>query len=213
MIQGKDNASRSPGHSGNGLNLDGANDWLNLDPENTGYLNESFEGRTFMSWMQIDPELYAGPEITAFKDLAAYFPFKLGFGLTAYDTNYEMYEASIKGDTSWTDGNLIMPYILNLKTIISYTCQDSLSTLHHSSYSISLWVNTALEDEKYTHGQLNAFSFELEPSDYYLNEIENLLSLHPSFSSTLKDEETIDLNTFTPMRSGSYYLDGCKRRK
>ena len=47
-------------------------------------------------------------------------------------------------------------------------------------------------------GQLNAFSFELEPSDYYLNEIENLLSLHPSFSSTLKDEETIDLNTFTP---------------
>jgi hypothetical protein len=84
LIQGKDeNATRTAGYSGNGLTLDGANDWLNLDPENTGYLNESFEGRTFMTWMQIDPKLYAGPEITAFKDLAAYFPFKLGFGLTA----------------------------------------------------------------------------------------------------------------------------------
>ena len=135
-----------------------------------------------MSWMQIDPELYAGPEITAFKDLAAYFPFKLGFGLTAYDTNYEMYEASIKGDTSWTDGKFDNAlHFESEDDHLLIPAKDSLSTLHHSSYSISLWVNTSLEDKKYTNGQLSAFSFELEPSDYYLNEIENLLSLHPHF--------------------------------
>ena len=200
LIQGKDeNATRTAGYSGNGLTLDGANDWLNLDPENTGYLNESFEGRTFMTWMQIDPKLYAGPEITAFKDLAAYFPFKLGFGLTAFDTNYEQYEASINGKTTWAAG--IFDSALNLESDLDHVlvpAKESLSTLHHDSYSISLWVNATIGDDKFTRGQLNAFSFDLEPSDYYLSEIENLLTLQPTFTSLLKDEETIDLNTFSP---------------
>ena len=163
-IQGKeDNATRMAGYSGNGLTLDGANDWLNLDPENTGYLNDSFEGRTFMTWMQIDPKLYAGPEITAFKNLAAYFPFKLGFGLTAYDTNYEQYEASIHGETTWTAGKF--DSALNTESDLDHVlvpAKESLSTLHHDSYSISLWVNTTTGDDKFARGQLNAFSFDLE---------------------------------------------------
>ena len=199
-INGQDaNQTRTQGHSGNALKFDGGDDWMNLDSYDTGYLGEPFEGRTFMAWMKISSNLYAGPAITEYGDLAAHFPFNLGFGKTVYDSNYDQLEGSLEGDTNWASGRFDESVIFSTDADhIRIPATDSLSDLHDGSFSLSLWVNPDQTSEKYTHGRLNAYSFELEKSDYYLNGIENLLSLSPSFSSILEDEETIDLETFSP---------------
>ncbi|MDA0343881.1 MAG: hypothetical protein O3B07_06795, partial [Verrucomicrobia bacterium] len=200
QINGQDaNQTRTQGHSGNALKFDGGDDWMNLDSNDTGYLGEPFEGRTFMAWMKISPNLYAGPAITEYGALAAHFPFNLGFGKTAYDSNYDQLEGSLLGDTNWASGRFDESVIFSTDADhIRIPATDSLSNLHDGSFSLSLWVNPDQIEEKYTHGRLNAYSFELEKSDYYFNGIENLLSLSPSFSSILEDEETIDLDSFSP---------------
>ncbi|MEL0098081.1 MAG: LamG-like jellyroll fold domain-containing protein, partial [Opitutae bacterium] len=195
------NESRVLGHSGNALQLDGGNDWMNLDPNNTGYLSEAFEGRTFMTWMKINPNLYAGPSITQYKNLAAHFPFNLGFGKIAYDSNYDQLEGSLMGDTIWSDTGKYDDALVfqNAEDYLAIPAKDSLSDLHEKSFSLSLWVNPDQVGEKFSEGKLHAFSFSLENSDYYFEDIENLLALQPPFSSTLEDEESINLNTFSPL--------------
>ena len=201
-IQGQDaNSSRAIGYSRNALQLDGGDDWINLDPFNSGYLGDSFEGRTFMAWVKINPKLYSGPAITQYKSLAAHFPFDLGFGKTVYDSNFDQLEGSLVGDPQWSengkhDSSLVF---VNPADHLRIPANNSLSSLHHNSYTISLWVNPNEVGESNNQGKLHAFSFDLEKSDYYLENIENLLALTPNRTSVLKDEETLDLNTFSPL--------------
>ena len=128
------------------------------------------------------------------------FPFNLGFGKTAFDSNYDQLEASLMQDTIWSTGKFGHSLVFqNPDDHLRIPATDSLAQLHENSFSLSLWLKPDQTGDKYTTGILNAYSFELEKSDYYLDDIENLLSLSPSFSSILEDEQIINLQTFSPL--------------
>ena len=151
-----------------------------------------------MVWVKINPKLYSGPAITQYQNLAAHFPFDLGFGKTVYDSNFDQLEGDLLGDAQWSeDGKHDSSFFLfNPADHLRIPVEESLSSLHHHSYSISLWVNPDELGQANSLGKLNAFSFDLEASDYYLDNIENLLALTPNRTSYLEDEETIDLTHF-----------------
>ena len=163
-IQGQDvNVSRVSGYTGNALTLDGGDDWINLDPNSSGYLGDSFEGRTFMAWVKINPKLYSGPAITQYQNLAAHFPFDLGFGKIVYDSNFDQLEGDLLGDAQWSeigkhDSSLLL---VNPADHLRIPAESLSSAPHHHSYSISLWVNPDELGQANSLGKLNAFSFDL----------------------------------------------------
>ncbi len=196
------NHSRPAGNSGNALELNGANNWLHLDPENSGYLGEAFDGRTLSAWIKINPKVYVGPEITHYKNLSAYFPFDFGLGQTAYDSNFDQIEASLQNREDWTIGK----YGKSLQFVedsdyLSIPAIDSLADFHQDSFSISLWINPQITTSaKEQSGQLHAYAFNLSASDYYYENLENLLNLEPDFVSLLRDASLGDFDpeTFSP---------------
>ena len=84
---------------------------------------------------------------------------------------------------------------------ISIPAVDSLENIHGDSFSVSMWINPQLTtNSKEQTGQLHAYSFQLSASDYYYQNIENLLNLEPDFVTLLRDTELgeFDPETFTP---------------
>ena len=102
------------------------------------------------------------------------------------------------GDAQWSESGKHNSSLLLVNPVdhLRIPAEESLSSLHHHSYSISLWVNPDELGQANSLGKLNAFSFDLKKSNYYLNNIENLLSY--TEPNIFEDEETIDLNTFSP---------------
>ena len=73
---------------------------------------------------------------------------------------------------------------------------DSLENIHGDSFSVSMWINPQLTtNSKEQTGQLHAYSFKLSASDYYYQNIENLLNLEPDYITLLRDAE---LGEFDP---------------
>ena len=63
-----------------------------------------------------------GPEITNYKDLAAYFRFDFGFGNTAFDSNFDQIEASLQNREDWTLENMGKLFSLWKTWIIFHSC-------------------------------------------------------------------------------------------
>ena len=141
-----------------------------------------------------------GPEITNYKDLAAYFPFDFGFGDTAFDSNFDQIEP-LQNRRTGPQVNMESSSVSEDPDFVSIPAIDSLENIHGDSFSVSMWINPQLTtNSKEQTGQLHAYSFKLSASDYYYQNIENLLNLEPDFVTLLRDTELgeFDPETFTP---------------
>ena len=183
----ENNATRPTGFNAQGVYFDGSSNYLNLDFNSSGYLANSFEGRTVSFRFKPTAKVYAGPALTKYTDLAAYFPFDEGTGASASDLSVNQLTGTGSGGFSWGTGNA--GQAINLDGVddsLTLETQGVLKELHKKSYSISLWVNPDnAAVGKYTAGQLNAFGFKVSMSDAYFSSTDILFSLTPSGASLL----------------------------
>ena len=153
------------------------------------YLANSFEGRTISFRFKPTAKVYAGPALTKYEELAAYFPFDEGTGATSSDLSTNQLTGTGNGGFSWSTGN--SGQAINLDGIddsISIETQGVLKEFHKNSYTISFWVNPSnAVVGKYSSGQLNAFGFKIGLSESYFSGTDLLFSLTPSGSSLLTD--------------------------
>ncbi|MBT7649966.1 MAG: hypothetical protein HN553_03210, partial [Opitutae bacterium] len=183
----ENNITRPAGFNAQGLYFDGGTNWLNLDSNSSGYLGNSFEGRTISFRFKPTAKVYAGPALTKYSDLAAYFPFDEGTGASTSDLSINQLTGTGNGGFSWSAGNAGQAISLDgVNDSVSLETHGVLKELHKNSYSISLWVNPASAPiGKYSQGQLNAFGFKVPMSEAYLSGTDILFSLTPSGSSLL----------------------------
>ena len=187
-FEGTDNnATRPSGYNAQGLFFDGGTNSLSLDFNSTGYLENSFEGRSLSFRFKPTAKVYAGPALTQYTDLAAYFPFDEGSGASASDLSTNQLTGTGSGGFSWIAGNAGQAISLDgVDDSLSLETQGVLKELHKKSYSISLWVNPATGAiGKYSPGQLNTFGFKVPMSEAYFSSTDVLFSLTPSGSSLL----------------------------
>ena len=71
----EENRTRTTGYLGRGVYLSGNPDYVNLDLNNTGYLEQSFDGRSVSIWIKPDQEFYTGPTVTKYESLVGYYNF------------------------------------------------------------------------------------------------------------------------------------------
>ena len=69
------NFTRSRGYRGHSLYVDGYTNRVNLDANNTDYLEQSFDGRTVSIMLKPDVSFYTGPKVVGDDSLAAYYTF------------------------------------------------------------------------------------------------------------------------------------------
>ena len=188
----ENNATRPPGFNANGLFFDGSSNWLNLDLNSTGFLENSFEGRTVSFRFKPNEKVYAGPTVTKYSDLVAYFPFDESSGAVASDLSVNSLTGNISGSASWAGGNYNNAISLDgVDDSISLETQGVLKELHKKSYTVSLWINPAnAAPGKYTPGQLNSYGFTLPMSEVYFSNTDILFSLNPSGTNLLTDGPT-----------------------
>jgi hypothetical protein len=188
----ENNATRPLGFNANGLFFDGSSNWLNLDLNSTGFLENSFEGRTVSFRFKPNEKVYAGPTVTKYSDLVAYFPFDESSGAVASDLSVNSITGNISGSASWAGGNYNNAISLDgVDDSISLETQGVLKELHKKSYTVSLWVNPAnAAPGKYTPGQLNSYGFTLPMSEVYFSSTDILFSLNPSGTNLLTDGPT-----------------------
>jgi hypothetical protein len=181
------NASRPDGFSGRALSFNGKDDWLNLDANSSGFLSQSFDGRSVSFRLRPTSKVYAGPAMTKYEDLVAYYPMDEGTGSVFGDLGVENLDGDLFGAPAWTSAQFGQGLDLDGSNDIGeLSAQGKLRDLHKNSYTISLWVNADSENlGDYTQGQLYSHGFlEAIQDDYYTN-IENMFKLTPSGSSTL----------------------------
>ena len=185
----ENNNTRPEGFNAQGIYFDGGTNWLNLDFNSSGYLANSFEGRTISFRFKPTAKVYAGPALTKYEELAAYFPFDEGTGATSSDLSTNQLTGTGNGGFSWSTGNSGQAISLDgIDDSISIETQGVLKEFHKNSYTISFWVNPSnAVVGKYSSGQLNAFGFKIGLSESYFSGTDLLFSLTPSGSSLLTD--------------------------
>ncbi|MBT7650562.1 MAG: hypothetical protein HN553_06280, partial [Opitutae bacterium] len=187
-FEGEDNnISRSDGYLANGLSFDGGTNWLNLDFNQSGYLENSFSGRTVSFRFKASSKVYTGPAVTEYQNIAAYIPFDEGTGNNADDLSFYKSKGIVSGGSQWVDG--LYGKALSFDGVddtLSLGISSILKDLHKNSYSLSFWVKPTISAPgKYTNGQLNSFGFNLPLSESYFSGTDLLFSLNPSGSSIL----------------------------
>ena len=76
QLQGNDlNNSRPDGYRAKAIYFDGYSSRVNLDVNNTDFLEESFDGRSVSLWIKPESDFYTGPRVVAYEDLVGYYPF------------------------------------------------------------------------------------------------------------------------------------------
>ena len=182
------NATRPDGFAGRALPFDGKDDWLNLDANSTGFLAQSFDGRSVSFRLRPVSKVYSGPAFTRYEQLAAYYPMDEGTGSILVDLGVEKLDGDLFGSPAWTSAQFGQGLDLDGNNDIGdLSAQGTLRDLHKNSYTISLWVNSDTDSSgsDYTQGQLYAHGFMEAIQNEYFTDIENMFALTPSGTSTL----------------------------
>ncbi len=181
--------NRSEAIQGNGVDLDGWSQSIDLDLANDGYLNTSFEGRSFSAWIKPVTNFYSGPAVESHDDLVAYFPSDEGSGATLGDSTVNQLNSQMFGGVSWSAG--FNGQALSLDGVNDYVEIDSsgpLNDLHRSSYSISLWIHpNQASPGPHNQGQLRVRGYQVAMSDSYFTNPSNLFNLPSSGNSIFTD--------------------------
>ena len=174
--------NRTSALQGNGISLDGWSQSIDLDLANNGYLNTSFDGRTFSAWIKPDLNFYSGPAVTAHEDLIAYFPSDEGSGNLLGDLSVNLLNSTLENGATWSSGQFGQSISLDGNNdYVSIKSEGNLNNLHRSSYSISLWVNPGQSSPGlFSEGQLRIQGYSLAMSDSYFSNPSSLYNLTSS---------------------------------
>ena len=185
-IKGLDiDGNRSLGYMGNGFDLDGWSNFIDLDSSNSGFLNTSFDERSFTAWIKPESNFYAGPAIQSHDFLAAYYQADEGAGTTLSDLSVNQINSTLLGGTSWAAGKYGQSVSLDgINDKVEINPESSLMNLHKSSYSISMWINPADPSPgKYTKNRLAVRGYRVAMSDSYFTNLPSIYNLPSSGSS------------------------------
>ena len=133
---------------------------MDLELENSGFLNSSFDGRSFTAWINPENEIYSGPAVTKHESIVAYFPADEGTGTSTNDISIRQSPATFENGVSWSAGRFGQALSMDGEDdYVSIKTSSSLNDLHHSSYSLSMWLNPAqpapgmrVQDQLRIHG-------------------------------------------------------------
>ena len=135
----ENNSSRPDGFHAKGLKFDGGSNWLNLDYNSTGFLENSFEGRSVSFRFKPTQKVYAGPSVTKYDKLSAYFPFDEGSGNLANDISENKLKGTGSGGVSWGAGQFNQSISMDgINDFVSLETPGVLKEFHKESYTISL---------------------------------------------------------------------------
>ncbi|SVD37533.1 uncharacterized protein METZ01_LOCUS390387, partial [marine metagenome] len=133
------NATRPAGFAGRALPFDGKDDWLNLDANSSGFLAQSFDGRTVSFRVRPVSKVYSGPAFTRYNQLAAYYPMDEGSGSIVGDLGVENLDGDLLGGVAWSSAQFEQGLDLDgTNDIGELSSQGKLRDLHKNSYTISL---------------------------------------------------------------------------
>jgi hypothetical protein len=183
------NQSRSKGYRNGGVSFDGANTSINLDANNTDFLEQSFDGRSVSLWLKPTVDFYSGPAVVKYDDLAGYYPFDEQAGISTRDLSINESQGIMTNGASLQSGQLGQALSLDgVNDQVTIAASGSMASLNQDSHTISMWVMPNVTNSApYTEGRLNAHGFLRGIDNNYYTNIETMLALTPSGSNYLTD--------------------------
>ena len=102
-FQGDDsNATRLSAFAGRGLTFNGRNNWLDLDANASGFLAQSFDGRSVSFRVRPASKVFTGPAFTRYDSVVAYYPMDEGSGTVLNDLGFDVLNGDLGGSPSWS---------------------------------------------------------------------------------------------------------------
>ena len=157
----EENRTRTTGYLGRGLYLSGNPDYVNLDLNNTGYLEQSFDGRSVSIWIKPDQEFYTGPTVTKYESLVGYYNFDNQVGSKVYDLSINESLADLINGSSLTSGQYGQSLNLDgTNDKVTIPTSGGMASLNQGSHTISMWIKpNQVNTGTYTEGRLHAHGF------------------------------------------------------
>ena len=190
LLEGvESNFTRSKGYRGHSLYVDGYTNRVNLDANNTDYLEQSFDGRTVSIMLKPDVSFYTGPKVVGDDSLAAYYTFDNQTGNSVVDLSVNDSKANFVNGSTLQSGKYNQAlYLDGSNDQVVIPSSGTMSSLNQSSYTISMWVMPNFTNTgTYTEGRLHAHGFLRNIDNTYYTNIETMLGLTPSGSNYLTE--------------------------
>ena len=183
----EENRTRTTGYLGRGIYLSGNPDYVNLDLNNTGYLEQSFDGRSVSIWIKPDQEFYTGPTVTKYESLVGYYNFDNQVGSKVNDLSINESLADLINGSSLTSGQYGQSLNLDgTNDKVTIPTSGGMASLNQGSHTISMWIKpNQVNTGTYTAGRLHAHGFLRGIDNIYYTNIETMLALTPSGSNYL----------------------------
>ena len=181
------NQSRSKGYRANSIYFDGFSTRVNLDANNTDFLEESFDGRSVSLWLKAERDFYTGPQVVGYENLEGYYSFDQEISSNVNDLSINESTGNLLNGSSLQSGQFGQSvYLDGSNDQVMIPTRGTMAILNQDSYTVSMWIKPNVSNiGTYTEGQLHAHGFLRGIDDTYYTNIETMLGLTPSGSNFL----------------------------